>query len=201
MKQLLIFSFIFLSVFSKAQINTIAPGQPAPDFSLKNVDGKMVSLKDYPAAKGFIIVFTCNPCPYAKAYEQRIIDLNNKYTRLGYPVIAINPNDKNLSPGDSFESMQERAKEKKYPFPYLYDEGQVATNQYGARNTPQIFLVRKTPAGNIVAYTGAIDNDTENANPEKIKYVELAVASLEDNKTPAVTVTKAIGCTVKRKKT
>ena len=200
MKQLLILSLVCFGFLSDAQINTLAPGQPAPDFSLKNVDGKMVSLKDYTAAKGFIIVFTCNPCPYAKAYENRIIELNNKYAPLGYPVIAINPNDPNLSADDSFVKMQERAKQKAYPFPYLFDEGQVATNQYGARNTPHIFLVRKTASGNVVEYTGAIDNDTENTNPERIKYVEQAVQSLQENKTPALNSTRAIGCTVKRKK-
>ena len=88
-------------------------GDMAKDFSLKNVDGKMVSLSSYKDAKGVIVVFTCNHCPYAKLYEQRIIDLHKKYASQGYPVIAINPNDPVKQPDDSFENMQKRAKEKK----------------------------------------------------------------------------------------
>lgn len=93
MKRLLTFGLLLLSISSDAQIKTITPGQAAPGFALKNVDNKEVSFKDYPSAKGFIVVFTCNTCPVSRAYEQRIIDLNNKYSPLGYPVIAINPND------------------------------------------------------------------------------------------------------------
>src|SRR6187455_504953 len=78
-------------------------GDKAADFKLKNVDGKMVSLADYPNAKGFIVVFTCNHCPFAQAYEERILALDKKYAAKGYPVIAINPNDKEIVPDDSFE--------------------------------------------------------------------------------------------------
>src|SRR5262245_46516103 len=83
-----------------------AVGSMAKDFKLKNVDGKNVSLSDYKTAKGFIVVFTCNHCPYAQAYEQRIIELHKKYNVAGYPVIAINPNDKDREPADSYENMQ-----------------------------------------------------------------------------------------------
>src|SRR5258706_13459566 len=86
-----------------AQVTTIIPGKPAPVIKLKNVDNKFVSFDDYQSAKGFIVVFTCNTCPYSRRYEQRIIDLNNKYAPLGFPVIAVNPNDPVSSPGDSFE--------------------------------------------------------------------------------------------------
>jgi len=87
-------------------------GDKAEDFRLKNVDGKMISLKDYKNVKGYIVIFTCNHCPYAKAYEQRIIDLHKKYQPLGYPVVAINPNNPEVNPEDSYEMMQERAKAK-----------------------------------------------------------------------------------------
>lgn len=81
----------------------------------------------------------------------------------------------------------------------MYDEGQVITNLYGARHTPHVFLVKKTNNGNIVEYTGAIDNDPENTNPDKIRYVKMAIESLQNNQKPSVAVTKAIGCTVRRK--
>ena len=188
-----------LTVSETGKITTLTAGEKAPDFKLMNVDGKTMSFADYPKAKGFIVVFTCNGCPYAKAYEQRIIALNAKYAPLGYPVIAINPNDPEVSEGDSFEKMQELAKTKKYAFPYLFDKGQSVTNLYGARATPHLFLISKTEKGNIIEYTGAIDNDTEDSNPKKVKYVEQAISSLMNNKKPEVTMTKAIGCSVKRK--
>lgn len=199
MKKNITIIFTFLCFFAKAQVTTITEGQTAPDFKLKNVDNKEVTFKNYPSAKGFIVVFTCNTCPYANAYEQRIIDLNDKYALLGFPVIAINPNDSQLSSGDSFDKMKERAKLKNYTFPYLFDEGQIVSNLYGAKNTPHIFIVDKTPAGNIIQYTGAVDNDPENTNPDKVKYVEQVIISLMNNQKPAVTLTKAIGCKVKRK--
>ena len=94
-------------------------GDLARDFSLQNIDGNMISFSDFPSAKGFVIVFTCNTCPYAKAYEQRIIDLDRNFKEKGFPVIAIQPNDGTLSPGDSMEEMKKRAISKNYPFPYL----------------------------------------------------------------------------------
>jgi len=199
MKKFLAPLLLLAGLAATAQINTITPGQSAPGFKLKNVDGKEISFSSFTNSKGFIVVFTCNTCPYAKRYEQRIVELNDKYAPLGYPVIAINPNDPELSDGDSYEDMQSLAKSKQYKFPYLFDEGQAITNQYGARNTPQIFLVSKTTSGNVIEYTGAIDNDPENTNPGKTKYVEQAITALQKNSKPDVTVTKAIGCGVKRR--
>ncbi len=175
-------------------------GDAATDFKLKNVNGKTVSLADYKAAKGYIVVFTCNHCPYAKAYESRIMALDKEYAAKGYPVIAISPNDPVAEPTDSFENMQKLAKQKGYTFPYLIDETQDITRAYGAKATPHVYVLQKTPAGNVVKYIGAIDNDTENANPAKVKYVENAVNALLTGKQPKVSSTKAIGCGIKWKK-
>jgi len=190
---------VFSILFSQAQTATLKAGQTAPEFKLKNVDGKEVSFASYPKAKGFIVVFTCNTCPYAVAYEQRIIDLDKKFRPQGYPVIAINPNDPEASKADAYDKMQQLAKDKKYPFPYLFDQGQVVTDQYGAKHTPHLFIVSKTTKGNIVEYVGAIDNDPEGTKAEKTKYAEDVIASLKSNQKPAITETKEIGCTVKRK--
>lgn len=191
--------FLFNLLLSQAQTATLKAGQTAPDFKLKNVDGKEVSFASYPKAKGFIVVFTCNTCPYAVAYEQRIIELDKKFKSQGYPVIAINPNDPEASKADSFDKMQQLAKDKKYPFPYLFDQGQLVTDQYGAKHTPHLFIVSKTAKGNVVEYVGAIDNDPEGTKTEKTKYAEDVIASLKSNQKPAITETKEIGCTVKRK--
>lgn len=187
-----------LGFAAQAQIKTLEPGNTASDFNLKNVDGKMVSLTDYPDAKGFIIVFTANTCPYAIAYEDRLVALNDKFAPQGYPVIAINPNAPALSAGDSYGKMQEKARTKGFSFPYLYDEDQTVTDKYGARVTPHIFLLKKGESGLKVMYTGAVDNDTRNVNPDKTLYVENAIAAIEEGKAVAEPSTKAIGCTVKR---
>lgn len=175
-------------------------GDIATDFSLKNIDHKKVSLSDFKDAKGYIVIFTCNHCPYAVAYEDRTIDLHNKYAKKGYPVIAINPNDPSVQPQDSFENMKKRAKEKKFPFPYLLDEGQKIYPQYGATKTPHVYVLQKTEKGNLVKYIGAIDDNYSDENEVKVKYVEDAVNALLMNKEIATKETKAIGCTIKVKK-
>ena len=172
-------------------------GDEATDFKLKNVDQKMVSLSDFGDAKGFIVIFTCNHCPFAKAYEDRIIALNNKYASQGYPVIAINPNDPKVEPIDSYEGMQKRAQEKGFTFPYLMDEGQTIYPQYGATKTPHVFLLNKENGKNIVRYIGAIDDNYANPNDVSHKYVEAAVNALLANEPIAQTTTVAIGCSIK----
>ncbi|OXA80953.1 Peroxiredoxin [Flavobacterium aquidurense] len=200
MKKIILLVMLAFSAFlAQAQNATLKAGDTAPDFKLKNVDGKDISFASFPKAKGYIVIFTCNTCPYAVGYEQRIIDLDNKFRPQGYPVIAINPNDPEASKADTYEKMQELAKSKKYPFPYLFDAGQKITDQYGAKHTPHLFIVSKTAKGNVVEYVGAIDNDPEGNNAQKTKYAEDVIASLKSNQKPAITQTKEIGCTVKRK--
>ena len=172
-------------------------GDIATDFSLKNVNNKKVSLADYKDAKGFIVIFTCNHCPYAKAYEDRIIALDKRYKKLGYPVIAINPNNPSIQPEDSFDLMQKRAKEKGFTFPYLFDEGQKIYPQYGATKTPHVYILEKTKAGNVVRYIGAIDDNYSDETAVKTKYVENAVDALLKNQEVPVKTTKAIGCSIK----
>lgn len=172
-------------------------GDVVSDFELKNIDGNMVSLSDYKDAKGFIITFTCNTCPYAVLYEDRIVALDKKYASKGYPVIAINPNNPKTKPGDSFEEMQKRAKEKGFTFPYLVDEGQQVYPKYGATKTPHMFILEKTSKGNVVKYIGAIDDNYKDASLVKIKYVENAVDALLSGKEITQKETKAIGCSIK----
>ncbi len=169
-------------------------GDKATDFSLKNVNGKMISMNSYEDAKGFMIIFTCNTCPYSVAYEDRIIALHQKYVDKGVPVIAINPNDDEKSPDDSYEKMIVRAKEKGFPFPYVYDETQEITKAYGATNTPHVYVL---DADKTVIYIGAIDNNTKSAENADEKYVEDAVDALLNGNEVPEKKTKAIGCTIK----
>ncbi len=172
-------------------------GDIATDFKLKNTDDKMVSLSDYNDAKGFIVIFTCNTCPYAVSYEDRIIALDKKYASKGYPVIAVMPNNTSIQPKDDMESMKQRAKQKGFTFPYLIDEGQKISPQYGATKTPEVYLLQKTKKGNEVKYIGAIDDNYQDAAAVKTKYVENAVDALLSGQPIKEPQTRAIGCSIK----
>ncbi len=173
----------------------LSVGDIAPSFSLKGVDGKMISMDDYKDAKGFIVTFTCNHCPYSVMYEDRLIELHNKMVKQGYPVIAINPNDPEAKPEDSYDNMVVRAEEKGFPFAYLFDDGQKVYPQYGATKTPHVFLLDKTRK---VRYIGAIDDSARDADGVKKKYVEMAIEAIESGKEPTPDYTKAIGCSIKK---
>ena len=171
-------------------------GDVAEDFSLKNIDGEMVSLADFEDAKGYIVIFTCNTCPYAVLYEDRIVELHAKYADNGYPVIAINPNDPDVKPGDSFKEMKVRAAEKGFKFPYVLDEGQTVFPKFGASKTPHVYLLDKD---RVVKYIGSIDDSPRDASLVEEKYLENAISNLEQGKDPNPATTKAIGCSIKVK--
>lgn len=175
-------------------------GDTATDFSLKNLDGKMVSLSQYGDAKGFILVFSCNVCPVVIKYEDRIKELHKEYSGKGYPVVAINSNDPSLSPGDSYEAMKKHAKKNGYEFEYLYDESQAVAKTYGATNTPHVYLLSKNEGKLKVEYVGAIDNNADNGASADKKYVVDALNKLIKGEQPSVTSTKAVGCGIKWKK-
>ena len=198
-KQILLIAFMtFGAVSLLAQGYQV--GDKASDFKLKNVDGNYVSLADYKDAKGFILMFSCNHCPYSVAYEDRKIELDKKYKPLGYPVIIINPNDPEVEPRDSYELMQVRAKEKGFTFPYLFDEGQKVYPVYGATRTPHVYLLKKEDSDYIVKYIGAIDDNHRDAGAVKEPYLANAVDALLAGKAPEPNFTRAIGCTIKTKK-
>lgn len=192
---LLLLSFLLLlsSFIARPAAEGYKVGDKVADFKLKNVDGKLVSLADNKSAKGYIVVFTCNTCPYAKAYESRIVSLNEKYARDGYPVVAINPNDPAVAPGDSYAAMQT----KKYSFPYLQDETQQVAKAYGATRTPHLYVLTRKGEDFVVSYIGAIDDNSEDPKQVKTKYVENALAEILAGKPVSNSATKAIGCTIK----
>jgi peroxiredoxin len=170
-------------------------------FQLKNIDGNMLSLEQMTEnQKGAIVVFTCNHCPFAKAYEDRIIALDKLFKTQGYPVIAINSNDAVKYPDDSFENMQIRAAQKGFTFPYLVDETQEIAKEYGATKTPQVFVLQKDKKDFVLRYVGAIDDNDQNPAQVKEKYVEMAIGNLLKGERVQISTTKAIGCTIKWKK-
>ena len=187
-------AFLLLTM-SASTSKSYSVGDVAEDFALKNVDGNIVTLADYKDAKGIIVVFTCNHCPFAQLYEQRIIDLHKTFAPLGYPVVAINPNSPIIMPEDSFEKMQERARTKHYPFAYLLDEEQTVYPKFGATRTPHVFVLDQN---RVVRYIGAIDNNPEAPNASTQRWVENAVYALLKGEKPNPDFTRAVGCTVKK---
>lgn len=171
-------------------------GETATDFELKNVDEKTFSLADVENAKGYIVVFTCNSCPFSKLYEDRLIDLHNEYAPKGYPVIAINPNVNEENEKETFAAMQQRAKEKNFPFVYLADSDHEIFPQYGALRTPHVFLLDKERK---VQYIGTIDDNPKSPESATVNYVKDAITALENGSKPDPNFTKAIGCPVKAK--
>lgn len=194
------FLTLILFFFSFSPPSGYKPGDKAKDFKLKNIDGKTYSLSQDKEAKGFIIIFTCNHCPFSVAYEDRILLLDKKYKALGYPVVAINPNDERIVPDDSFDNMVKRAREKNFTFPYLQDATQFYAREYGAQRTPHVFVLQRNGKDLIVKYVGAIDNNTYNPEEVTERYVESAVNELIEGKQVSVPFTKAIGCTIKWRK-
>lgn len=175
----------------------VSVGDKAPDFIVKNIDGRNVGLSSFQEVEGVILIFTCNHCPYSKAYEDRIIAMHKQWAPKGWPVLAVNPNDPERQPEDSFEKMQGRAKEKEFPFPYAMDETQNVAKAYGARRTPHVFLLKKEKTGFRVAYIGAIDDNARDPQNVEEQFVANAITALMDGKQPEQTATKAIGCTIK----
>ncbi len=183
--------------FTFAQEKGYKVGDIATSFNLLNIDGEMVSPADYEDAKGFIVTFTCNHCPWAVAYEDRIIALDQMFKEKGYPVIAIQPNDTELMPADSYENMQVRAKDKGFTFPYLLDKDQSVTVSYGASKTPHMYVLEKSKKGELVVqYIGAIDNNAKDAKAATKHYVQDAVNALLAGEEVPVTYTRAVGCSI-----
>ncbi|MCX6273912.1 MAG: thioredoxin family protein [Bacteroidetes bacterium] len=172
----------------------------ALDFHLLNVNGKMVSLKDYPSARGFIVVFTCNHCPFAKLYPERMNQLNNRYKPLGVPLIAISSTDTIVYEEDGFKNMVAKATAEKFNFPYLMDGAQTVAKKFGAQKTPHAFVVWKIKGDFVVKYNGAIDDNGAEPEKAKIHYVANAVDALLKGKEVEIKETKSLGCQIHYRK-
>ncbi len=197
---LLLLAPFLIWAFTQEENNGYKIGETVKSFTLKNtIDDKMVSLDDYKDKEGVIVIFTCNHCPYAKAYEDRIIALAKAHAS-DFPVVAISSNDQDSYPEDGPEAMKKQAKEKSYPFPYLFDETQEQAKLFGATKTPHVYLLKREGKKFNVAYIGAIDDNYQDASKVKKHYLEDAIKALKSNQKPSPAETKAIGCSIKWKK-
>lgn len=207
MKKILFFTLLFPAIAAYTQSDehkTLAIGSPAPDFKLPGTDGKAYTLASFKNAGLLVIVFTCNHCPTAQAYEDRIIQLAKDYSAKNVAVVAISPNDPKsvrldelgyTDMSDSFNEMKLRAKQKKYNFPYLYDgDAQTTAKAYGPVATPHVFIFDK---GRILRYQGRIDNvEKPTKTPTELNTRDAIEALLQDKPVPVAT-TKVFGCSVK----
>lgn len=169
-------------------------GDKAPDFSLKGVDGKNYSLKDFAGAKALVVIFSCNHCPYVKAYEPRMMDIQRDYLAAGARLVAINSNDAQSYPEDAFDKMAARAKDLAFNFPYLCDDTQSVARAYGATHTPHLFVFN---AARALAYTGKIDDHWQDPSAVKQPFLREALDDLTAGRPPRLAETHAIGCTIK----
>lgn len=167
------------------------------DVKMESVDGKQVTLDGVAGKMGTLVVFTCNHCPYAQAWEGRITALGNEYMKKGFGVIAINSNDFSDNPVDDLEHMKERAKNAKMEFPYAVDADSSVARAFGASKTPEVFLFDKDKK---LAYTGSVDDNSEKADAVKNHYLKDALAALADGKAVPKAETKAIGCGIHLRK-
>jgi peroxiredoxin len=194
MQNYFIFGVLFLIGF------TTAGAQEVSDFSLMNVDAKMVSLKDYKNAKGFIVVFTCNHCPFAQFYPERLNKLNDKYKALGVPLLAVNPMDTLVYAEENILEMQKIAQQHTFGFPYLLDSSQKVAKDFNAKRTPQAFIIWKEKSRWLVKYHGAIDDN--GAEPQKVQnpYLENALKELLKDKKVTEPETASVGCKINYRK-
>ena len=194
MKKLGVIALVLIAGMACAQ-EQLAVGAKAPAFTLVNaVDGQTVSMKpDDGNVK--VVVFTCNSCPFAKAFEPRIIELANKFAQKGVKLYAVNPNDDAKYAEETLANMKARAEDRNYRFPYLKDGDSKIARAYGARVTPHVFVV---DGQGVVRYRGYVD---DSAKPEERKTTGLsdAVGALTNGRDVANADTRAFGCTIKWK--
>jgi peroxiredoxin len=168
---------------------TLAIREKAPDFTLPDTEGREHAL---PEGKVTAVIFTCNHCPYALAWHDRILDVARDYADVGF--FAINPNDAERYPGDSYDAMRERVeRDGGWPLPYLHDESQEVARAYGARTTPHVFVI---DAEGVVRYAGAPDADHRDPSLEAA-WLREALDAVLAGEEPARPETEPVGCSVK----
>ena len=179
---------------SVADSSTIKQDAIVQPFLLKCVSGEFVGMSTYPEAKGMIVVFTCNHCPFAKLYPERMNELYRKYAAQGIPLLAISSTDTVLFEEDGFAEMQKVAQQQGFVFPYLFDAEQTVVQDFGAQKTPHAFVLSRSEEGWKIVYSGSIDDNGADPSAVKHKYVEDAVRAVLKHKKVKVAHTSSIGC-------
>jgi peroxiredoxin len=165
-------------------------------FTLPGVDDQTHSSTDFAEAEALVVIFSCNHCPYVRAWEDRMVQIQADYADKGVRLVAINSNDPAKYPSDSFPEMKVRSDEKGFNFPYLYDETQEIAHSYGAERTPEVFLFDKS---GVLKYHGAIDDNYDDPSAVEVQYLRDALDAVLAGENPSVAQTPPVGCTVKWK--
>ena len=189
--------FLFIITFFLLSFYSFKPNEKEIKFfKLKNVDNKMVSLSDYKDAKGFIVVFTCNKCPMAKLYTNRLNKINDKYKKQGIYLLAINSMDTLAYAEETFKLMQKKAKNDKLTVPYLQDKKQTVAKQFSATHTPQAYIIWKNGNNKFtIKYQGAIDDNA--SKPELANnLLTNSIDELLAGKTVSNPKTESFGCRI-----
>jgi len=176
---------------SALQIGSSAPQR---DVKMRSVDGRELSITEIAGPKGTLVIFTCNHCPWAKAWETRIAELGNSYQQRGIGVIAINANDPSSHAEDGYDEMVKRAKERGFAFPYVVDAGSTVARAFGAERTPEAFVF---DASGKLVYHGTIDDNADDAAQVKQHYLGDALEAVATGKPVTTAETKALGCSIK----
>jgi len=195
-KYIKIAAVFILALVLAAPVSALDLGDKAPktDVEMKNANGDKVSIADIQGDNGTLVIFTCNSCPWAKAWEDRIVEIGNEFQQKGVGVIAINSNDPSVNSEDSFDVMKQRVSSKGYNFPYVVDPGSQLARAFNASKTPEAFLFDES--GQLV-YHGTVDDDAYNPNQVEERYLREALQAVSNDNKVAKQKTKAIGCSIK----
>jgi peroxiredoxin len=185
-----------MALITQSGSETLPIGSPAPAFALPGTDEKTYSLDSFKGSKAVVLSFTCNHCPYAQAYEDRFMALVNEFRPKGVAFAAINPNNADTHPEDSFEKMKERARTRRFNFPYLRDESQAVARAYGAVCTPHLFVVDNQ--GRVV-YEGRLDDNWQNPAAVKSRDLRSAIEAVLAGRPVPAPNTNPMGCSIKWK--
>jgi hypothetical protein len=187
-----------LPVFAEDTPLALGVKAPAADTKLKNAaDGKPVTIAGAAGKKGTLVVFTCNHCPFAKAWEERLVELGNTYAKKDIGVIFINSNDPSANKSDDLQGTAERVKARNMQFPYVIDETSGVAKAFGATKTPEAYLFDKDGK---LTYHGTIDDNYEDASKVQKRYLKDALEAVANGKAPATQETKSLGCSIKMRK-
>ncbi len=178
------------------RLEPLVVGSPAPPFNLAGVDGKTYSLDSFKDRRILVVVFTCNHCPYAQAYEDRIIEIQKDYSSKGVSLVGVNPNYDVDYPEDSFENMKLRAHKKGFNFHYLHDESQEVAKAYGAQRTPHVYVFDEK---RILRYRGRVDDNWEHPEKVKTRHLREALDAILAGRQVGIQEAEAIGCSIKWK--
>ena len=197
MMRLITLATLLISINLQAKELDLGSKIPLEDIKMLDISGKKVSLDDVKGENGLLVIFSCNTCPWVIKWEDRYVELAEKYKPKGIGVIAINSNETTFKSSDSMDKMKEHAKDNNYNFFYAMDEGSKLAREFGASKTPHVFLFDKNDK---LVYRGAVDDNANKARKVKKPYVANAIDAMLTGNDIKYASTKALGCGIKFKK-